>query len=252
MRQVGKLKQEAIKRFRDVNYRLMAAAYRQIMDGDKERIAARRRRIDTIVKCVIDNDLCKRYQAYFALKKRVIEHNNYVHKLMEQTCKRLIDKNYDLELQAWNKFRDYINWSKTMDKHKASICKLFLDKNLRLMHQAFRVFIQMLTQEQNHESALLMRKKAVAKRLLDANFNLTCQAFRALKENYNLCMERDQHLISRQTAALKSMMNNNFRLMHQGFNSLKYFSDLTRLEDEKEENEGSQEEKDKTKIINRI
>lgn len=90
-----------------------------------------------VVAAIRNNDAAFIIRAYWGLKKNKAQAEARSQTALENACKRLLDKNYDLSYQAFENFKVFVRACKGIDQQKERVCKLFLNQNLRLEHGAF-------------------------------------------------------------------------------------------------------------------
>lgn len=86
---------------------------------------------------------------------------------------RLTDRNFDLIVQAMNKFKEFVIYEKEKEertaKNKQQVIMRLTNKGYNEMHQGLRTLkLNRLSEQKKHEIAI-MKQKGIIKRMSDSN-----------------------------------------------------------------------------------
>ena len=134
---ISLLQAKAVRKFKDSSYRLLESGFMRLLEWNQSELVRFRKGLKMVVAAIRENDAAFIARAYWGLKKTKAEAEARNQTALENACKRLLDKNYDLTYQAFENFKIFVGACKGIDQQKERVCKLFLNQNLRLEHGAF-------------------------------------------------------------------------------------------------------------------
>jgi len=193
-------KKKAIcRRVLDVNFRLQSAGWNKLMDLVKEHLQKTRDKVRFIIKALRNQEAAFLYAAYKGLqeRKKLLEGVGLGKSQQDKVklLKRLLDRSYDLQCQAWNSLTQ---WQRSEDarlekekekaereqKEKDRILRRIMDSNLRMMGTGFRQSFQWMEAKREEEKILFMRQRGIMMRIIDSNARLMGMGFNKLLEEW--------------------------------------------------------------------
>merc|ERR1712151_34016 len=145
-------KKAICRRVLDTNFRLMSAGWNNLIQMYREHMQQVREKVKYIVKCMRDKDAAYVYAAYKGMveRKRMLEgvgmgkaEQNKV-----KLLRRLLDKSYDLQVQAWNALIEWKKYNEAQEEadsaenrareERERVIKRIMFSNLRFAGAAFR------------------------------------------------------------------------------------------------------------------
>jgi hypothetical protein len=151
------------------------------------------------MKTLTDQDSAKVLQAYNGLKRRKMMLEGVGMSDQEakkvQLIKRLTNKPFDLQCQAFSKFIDYLKWDRRREqeereqferdqKEKERIIRRIMNKGLRDAGMAFRQSRIHTNDEAEKERILMFKQRGIMRKMSDVSTRLMGMGFNKLVEEW--------------------------------------------------------------------
>merc|ERR1712196_347956 len=186
-----------------------------------------------ILKSLTDKDAAFMMQAYNGLKQRCQMLNGVgmgdagMKKI--QLIKRLTNQGFDLTVQAWNQFIQFLKDAREQErlaeeerlrqqKEKDRILRRVCDVNIRIQGAAYRQLYQHMETEVEKERQLMMKQRGIMRKIVDSNVRYMGMGYNKLVESWkasqNACKERLKFII-------KSLTDKDAAFTVMAYNQLK-------------------------------
>merc|ERR1712178_511308 len=118
-------KKKAIcRRVLDTNFRLMSAGWNNLIQMYREHMQEVREKVKYIVKCMRDKDAAYVYAAWKGMceRKRMLDGVGMgkAEQMKTKLLRRLLDKSYDLQVQAWNALMEWKKYNEAQESNDAA------------------------------------------------------------------------------------------------------------------------------------
>merc|ERR1712004_647856 len=169
--------------------------YNKLLEEHKMRLNEVKDKMKFIIRALSEKDLMYLVQAYNGLKERMLMLNGVglsdALNKKTQLVRRLTNQGYNMQVQAINAYKDFLNWAREEERKAA-------------------------------EEAERQRKEKdrILRRVMDVNARMQGQAYRQIRVNCEEEAEKERVLMAKQRGIMRRIVNSNVRLMGMGYNKL--------------------------------
>jgi hypothetical protein len=227
-----------LKKILDVNVRLMGMGYNKLLADSKHRQASLRAKLQFLLKTLTDQDAAKVLQAYNALKRRKMMLDGVGLSDQDakkaQFLKRLTNKPFDLQCQAYSKFMEFLKsdrkreqdekeqWARDQ-KERERILRRIMNKGIREMGQAYTQAFAWTSFDRRKEFEDFRRKKGIMRKILDQNVRLMGMGFNKLIESWKA---RQGALRTKCGFVIKTLKDQDLSMVMIAYNAMKQYRQM--------------------------
>jgi hypothetical protein len=188
-----------MRKILDQNARLMGMGFNKLVDEWKAKQVMLRNKLRFVLKTLADQDGASLMMAYNGMKARKLVFdgvglaNGQAKKI--QLLKRLTNKPFDLQCQAFNQFLNFLKLDRireddqkrqdALDRQtKERYLNRIMDSNGRIMGLAFRQALQWSVDEMEKEQVLMGKQRGIMRKMLDQSTRLLGMGFNKLVEEW--------------------------------------------------------------------
>jgi hypothetical protein len=181
-----------MRKMSDVSTRLMGMGFNKLVEEWKAQQGMLKNKLKFVMKTLTDQDSAKVLQAYNGLKRRKMMLEGVGMSDQEakkvQLIKRLTNKPFDLQCQAFSKFIDYLKWDRRREqeereqaerdwREKDRIIKRIMNKGLRDIGMAFRQARIHTNDDAEKERILMFKQRGIMRKMSDVSTRLLGMGF---------------------------------------------------------------------------
>ena len=215
-----------MRKILDQSTRLLGMGFNKLVEEWKGQQGALKTKMRFLLKTLTNQDLSKILQAYNAMKERKtmlegVEDSNQGAKMI-QAVKRLVNKPFDWQCQAYGKLIELLKSDRQRESHekkeKERILNRIMSKGLREMGQGFTQAFHWTLFDRRNEQDLIFKQRGIMRKILDTSVRLMGMGFNKLVESWK---SQQSMLRDRLKFVLKTLTDKDARSVMVGYNSLK-------------------------------
>jgi arsenate reductase-like glutaredoxin family protein len=222
-----------LKKILDVNVRLMGMGFNKLLQDSKHRQSKLKAKLQFLLKTLTDQDAAKVLQAYNALKRRKMMLDGVGLSDQDakkaQFLKRLTNKPFDLQCQAYSKFIEFLRsdrkreqdekdqWARDQ-KERDRILRRIMNKGIREMGQAYTQAFDWTLADRKNEQNLMFKQRGILRKMSDVSTRLMSMGFNKLIQEWKA---QQVHLKDRLKFVLRTLTDQDASAIYKCYNMLR-------------------------------